>query len=297
MPLLGEIAAVATATMWAGSSLAFARATERLGTLVVNLVRLVLALGMLVPTAFVLRGEPWPSAVDGRAWALLSLSGIVGLFAGDLCLFRAFVLLGPRLAQLVMALAPALTALMGWVFLDESLSGRQVFGIAVTLAGILWAASERTATQPLGSVAPRSSAGWLFALGGALGQAGGLVLSKMGMRTVDPLAATEIRTWAAVVGFIGLVSVRLAWPAVRAAMRDRQGLSATAVGAVFGPYLGVFLSMVAVQHTKAGIAASLMALAPVLVIPLVVWRRRERVGPRGWVGAAVAVCGAAILMA
>jgi drug/metabolite transporter (DMT)-like permease len=78
-------------------------------------------------------------------------------------------------------------------------------------------------------------------------------------------------------------------------MRDRQGLGFAAIGAFFGPFLGVSLSLFAVRHTVAGVAASIMALQPVLIIPLVVVLHRERVGVGGVAGALVAVAGVALL--
>src|SRR3954451_20224723 len=50
----------------------------------------------------------------------------------------------------------------------------------------------------------------------------------------------------------------------------------------------------AVRHPVAGVAASIMALQPVLIIPLVVVLHRERVGVGGIAGALVGVAGGAL---
>jgi drug/metabolite transporter (DMT)-like permease len=130
---------------------------------------------------------------------------------------------------------------------------------------------------------------------GALGQAGGLVLSKLGMGGYDVIAATQVRVIAALAGYALLVAAVRGWPRVGEALRDRRGLAFAAVGAFFGPFLGVSLSLFAVRHTVAGVAASIMALQPVLIIPLVVLLHRERVGIGGVAGALVAVAGVALL--
>jgi drug/metabolite transporter (DMT)-like permease len=294
---LGEFAALGTAVCWAFSALAFSAAGRRMGVLPLNLIRLVMALGFLALATWALRGLPLPVDATPRAWGWLAVSGLIGFVFGDLCLFRAYVLIGPRIASLMMSLAPLLTALIGWLVLRETLTGRDALGVALTIAGIAWAVLERS--PPAEGAAPHEPRVWIagLALGfcGALGQAGGLVLSKLGMGGYDPVAATEVRVIAAIAGYALLLSAARAWPRVAAAMADRRGLAFSAAGAFFGPFLGVSLSLFAVRHTVAGVAASIMALQPVLIIPLVVVLHRERVGAGGMLGALVAVAGVALL--
>ena len=80
-------------------------------------------------------------------------------------------------------------------------------------------------------------------------------------------------------------------------MRDRRALGHAALGAALGPFLGVSLAMFALQHTSAGIAASLMSTAPIFIIPLAALMEGERPGLRGGLGAVIAVCGVALLFA
>ena len=121
------------------------------------------------------------------------------------------------------------------------------------------------------------------------------MLSKLGMGSYDAVAATEVRVIAAVAAYALVVGAVRGWPRVGVALRDRGGLAFAALGAFFGPFLGVSLSLYAVRHTVAGVAASIMALQPVLIIPLVVVLHRERVGIGGIAGALVAVAGVALL--
>lgn len=293
---LGQLAALGTAVCWAFSALAFSAAGRRMGVLALNLIRLVMALGLLGLATWALRGQPLPLDATPRAWGWLGVSGLIGFVFGDLCLFQAYVLIGPRIASLMMSLAPLLTALIGWLVLGETLTGRDALGVALTVGGISWAVLERGRPAAEAAHDPRSwIAGLALGFCGALGQAGGLVLSKLGMGSYDPVAATEVRVIAATAGYALLIAALRAWPRVALAMRDRRGLAFTAVGAFFGPFLGVSLSLFAVRHTVAGVAASIMALQPVLIIPLVVLLHRERVGVGGIVGALVAVAGVALL--
>jgi len=291
-PHLGQLAALGAASCWSISALAFEEAGKRVGSFAVNVVRLVLAAAVLALVGWATRGLPLPTDASAHAWLWLGISGLVGFTFGDLCQFRAFVLLGPRLTTLMMGLAPPLTAFIGWLLLGEVLHGRQLLGMGAILAGIAWAVRARASARE-GS--PPRAAGLLLAAGGALGQGGGLVLSKIGMGDYDPFAATEVRILAGLAGYLVLTTLLRWWPRVSAAVDDRPGLAFTALGALFGPFLGVTLSLIAVRHTLAGVAASLMATTPLLIIPLVVVLRRERVGLAGVGGAVLVVLGVALL--
>ena len=295
---LGELAALGTATCWAVSSIAFARAGRRIGSLALNLLRLGFALAFSVVLGLVARGLPLPTDASGEQWTWLAVSGLVGFVFGDLCLFRAFVLLGPRIALLIMATAPPIAALLGWLALGEALNLTAALGMALTVAGIAWVLATRPATAgPEGQV-PRDRSfrtGVWLALGGALGQAGGLVLSKHGMAGYDPFAATQVRILAGIAGFALIYTVIGFWPRFRAALRDRVALRLAAGGACLGPFLGVSLSLLAVQHTETGVAASIMATTPLLVIPLAAYVDRERLRWHDLAGAALAIVGVALL--
>jgi drug/metabolite transporter (DMT)-like permease len=313
----GQLAALGTAACWVATALSFEAAGRRVGSLTVNLVRLVWAVGMLALVGWLRRGLALPVDATGHAWLWLSISGLVGFTFGDLCLFRAFVVLGSRLSTLMMALAPLIAVLLGWALLGEVLGPRDLLGMAMTVGGVVWAVLERPAKRAtlaaetgvdgmaaapdgrsagVGALARlRRLQGVALGFGGALGQGGGLVLSKYGMGDFDPFAATQIRVVAGLAGYLALFTLLGWWRRLPAATRDRRAMGFTFVGAFFGPFLGVSLSLVSVQLVPAGIAASLMATTPVLIIPVVVLAGREKVGAGGVAGALLAVAGVALL--
>lgn len=291
---IGELAALGTACCWTVTALAFESAGRRIGSLAVNIIRLVMALGVLSLVGWLHRGLAFPVDASTHAWVWLSVSGLVGFTVGDLCLFRAFVVLGARRSMLLMALVPLVTALMGWLILGETLASRDWFGMALTLAGVTWVIRERTPAAA-GQTQGSPLAGVLLGVGGAVGQAVGLVLSDYGMGDFDPFAATQIRVVAGTVGFAVVFSIIGWWPRVVAGLRNPPAMRRTAVGAFFGPFLGVSLSLLAVQHTQTGVASTIMALPPVLILPIVALSGRERVTLRGALGAVVAVAGTALL--
>ncbi|MDD5309774.1 MAG: DMT family transporter [Deltaproteobacteria bacterium] len=296
MPLShpGELAALATAFCWTVTALAFASAGRLVGSLAVNIIRLALGLVFLTIFCAATRGLPLPTDASPSAWLFLALSGVVGFLVGDLCLFRAFVVLGVRLSMLLMALVPPLTALLGFVALGEDLSAVDVAAMGLTVGGVAWVIMERRADGD-GRIERPPLSGLLLGLGGALGQAGGLVLSKLGMRGYDPFAATQIRVIAGAAGFAILCTAVGWWPRVKEALAHAAAMKRITLGAFFGPFLGVSLSLAAVKYTEAGVAATIMAIVPVLVIPPSILIFKEKVTPRAVAGAVLAVAGVGLL--
>ena len=294
IPYAGEIAALATACCWTVTSLAFTAAGLRVGSLAVNLIRLVPALLLLSLYSWLVRGVAFPVDASAHAWLWLSVSGLVGFTVGDLCLFRAFVLVGARVAMLLMALVPPITTVLGLLVMGEMLSPRQLLGMVLTVVGVSSVVLERRPDAG-GRLQRLPTAGILLGLGGAAGQALGLVLSKVGMGAYDAFAATQIRVVAGLVGFALVFTVIGWWPRVKVALADRRAMVSTGVGSFFGPFLGVSLSLVAVKYTHAGVAATLMSLVPVLIIPASVLLLGEKVSRMAVLGALVAVTGTALL--
>jgi len=244
--------------------------------------------------SWLVRGVAFPVDASAHAWLWLSLSGLVGFTVGDLCLFRAFVRVGARVSMLLMATVPLITTLFGLLIMGELLSARQLLGMVLTVVGVSSVALERR-PDAAGRMQRLPLDGILLALGGAVGQALGLVLSKVGMGAYDAFASTQIRVLAGIVGLSVVFTVIGWWPRVRRALADRSAMVSTGIGAFFGPFLGVSLSLVAIKYTYAGVAATLMALVPVLIIPVSVLVLRERVSRLAVLGAVVAVTGTALL--
>ena len=292
---LGELAALGTALLWSFSALAWTSAGHRVGTLPVCFIRLVITIGYLLAYGRLVRGLWVPSDASHETWVLLSWSGFVGFFLADLCLLKALLLIGPRLTLLFQSLSPPFAALISGLFLHEPLAAKDWLAMAVTLSGVTWVVLERangTPTRP----GRKAAAGMLLAILGAMGQAGGLVLSRRGIGQYDAAAATFIRVLPAMAGFLLLLTLVRAWPSVLAATRDRTAMFILSLGAFVGPFLGVILSMVAVRHCHAGVAATILCTMPVLILPLVIVVYGERVSLRAAAGAAISVAGVALLM-
>jgi len=296
MEHLGEIAALGTVLSWTCTALFFEAAGHRIGSLVVNLVRLVIALAFFVPVSLIFRGTPFPFDAAPEAWLWLSLSALFGFLICDGALFRAFLVIGPRAAITLMSLVPLITALMGWLVLGEVLDGLEWAGMAATISGVVLVVLDRKETDGSRRRARLPVWGIFLGLTAATGQAVGLVFSKKGMGGVmDPFSATMIRVVVGIVLFSAVFTVIGWWPKLWAGLRDRKGLALTTGGAFFGPFLGVSLSLLAVKHTEAGVAATIISLLPVAMIPAVIFLKKERISWMGYLGAALAMSGAAMM--
>ncbi|KUK78410.1 MAG: hypothetical protein XD92_0324 [Proteiniphilum acetatigenes] len=285
---IGEIASLLTAVCWTFSAIFFEKAGRRTGSLSVNIIRIFLGIIFLGITTLFTRGMFFPLDATAYNWFWLGLSGIVGFFLGDLFLFKSYTLIGSRTSQLVMSLAPMITAVIGWFFLQEILSLKSIAGIVVSVAGIMIAVAGKRLKLNI------PLKGFLYALGGALGQAVGLILSKKGMGDYDAVAATQIRAIFGFAAFALLVTFVGRWRRVFMALGDKTGMKSITVGTVFGPFIGVSLSLYAVQHTETGIASALMALVPIFIILPTAIMFKEKITARQVIGAVISIAGATI---
>jgi drug/metabolite transporter (DMT)-like permease len=290
---LGEFAALATAFFWTVTSLSFESASRRVGSLSVNIIRLVIGLTFLTIFNLVRRGMILPGDASLDNWIWLTLSGLVGFVFGDLFLFKSYTIIGSRFSMLIMTLVPPMTTFFSWIIIGEKLKLLHFLGMTLTFSGIAMAIfNEPVKGEKLSiKLAPK---GILYALGGALGQSLGLVLSKLGMGSYDPFAATQIRVIAGVVGFVLLVTVMSRWKNVFSAVTNKPAMSSTTLGAFFGPFLGVSFSLIAVKYTEAGIASTIMALVPVFIIVPAVFLYKQKVTLPEIIGALISVGGVAV---
>jgi drug/metabolite transporter (DMT)-like permease len=201
--------------------------------------------------------------------------------------------------MLIMALTPPITAFFSWWLLGEVMSPMNWVGMVVTLTGIAIVILKRgeqneNSGNNLKLTTSYSLTGILLAFGGAVGQGVGLVLSKKGMGDYDAIAASQIRVMTGMVGFAIIILIMGRYGKIWEALKHRPAMKRIALGSVFGPFLGVSFSLIAIQHTQAGIAATIMSIVPVLIIPPAIILFHEKVNWKEIIGAIIAVGGVAI---
>lgn len=291
---LGEIAALLTAACWVGSSVSFEYAGKRVGTLVLNLMRLVISFVIITGINLIITQGFQNVNMTWSSFGILLLSGLIGFVIGDVFLFQAFIVIGARISMLIMALAPPLTAVMSYFLLQETLGSGQIIGMLVTVLGIVIVITGREQGGKK-LVVRHSMKGILFAFLGAIGQALGLIFSKMGVRDLNPFVATQVRIFAGIIGFILILTYTRKWRPFFRTFRMGNVMRSITIGSIFGPVVGVSLSLTAVKYTSTAVASTLMALTPILIIPVSIFLLKEKIKPNEVIGALVGVVGVAIL--
>lgn len=307
MPHTGEIISLVVAACWTATALFADIASHRLGSMTVNVIRLVLASVFLGLLLWATIGAPYPLYADKAAWFWLALSALVGYVFGDFCLFNSYLVIGARFGQLFMTLAPPIAAIAGWILLGETMTWKSWLAMAVTISGIAISILSRGEGHSLHFSLPVK--GILLGIGAGMGQGVGLVLSKIGlqhyqealpadvpalMNQMLPFASTMIRALVGGAGFVCLMALQRNLKHFKTAVKDHKGMRFAVLTTLFGPVIGVSLSLMAVQYANAGIASTLMALTPVLIILPYALIYKQSVRAKEILGVAVSMAGVAM---
>lgn len=314
MNYLGELISLVVAVLWTMSALAAEVATKRSGVLVLNVWRMALAFLVSALLFWFATGQAIPLMAGCDAWLWLLLSGFVGYFLGDWCLFNSYIVIGSRFGQLFMTLAPAFTAFFAWVMIGQALSWESLLAMLVTLSGIGIAVSDSGGTE---DGEPIRLKGVLLGIGAALGQGLGLVMSKIGLdHFTSNITANQLEEYGYVLPFgsnlircIAGTICYLAWyllsrashhrsggdsPHLMSLIHDRKATIALLITLFSGPFLGVALSLAAVQLTAAGIASTLMAMTPIFILFPSHWLFRQPITVRSILGAVISCVGVSL---
>ena len=302
---------------WTATALFAEVASKRMGSLPLNTLRMTMSLILLAVTLWLMMGVPYPRFADGQTWLWLTLSGVVGYVIGDYCLMQGYIYIGSRFGQLFMTLSAPTAAITGFLLLGERMSWLAIVGMVVTLCGIAMSILSKKDN----SVSLRLPAkGVFFAAMAGICQGFGLVLSKMGLEYYDnalsvvgidpvtapdgallpvplrfsiPFSATMIRATIGLVGFfVLLVIFNKDWKQkLDHATHDRKAMWCLLGATVFGPFVGVSASLLATQYTSTGIAQTLFALTPILIIAPAAWLFHQKVTLHEIIGAVISVVG------
>lgn len=295
MGYLGELAGLLTSVIWSGTSLLFTKASRDVGSIIVNRMRVVLSLLFLVLLNWLFSGYLLPLDAGLDRWMWFALSGAIGYALGDVFLFKSFVCIGPQRGTLMMSLAPLMSAGLAWIFFGEVLSGIQIAGIFLSLAGVYWVLLHKQIAVNFEGC--DTAKGVLYGFAAALGQAVGFVLSKEGLAdNFSPIAGNSIRMLAAVVILWVLAGLQgKAGETIQLMRRRPAVLGWLALASFTGPVLGATLSLYALQHTQVGIASTLIALPPVFLLPVNWLVYKEKFRWADLLGTLVTIGGVALL--
>jgi DME family drug/metabolite transporter len=234
---------------------------------------------------------------------LLVVSGVLGLGLGDLLLYRSLFRVGPERSSLLMTLAPAAAAALGWFALGEALSLPQLAGLTLILGGVLatvWNPSGGRSAAASGP-SPAGLSFWSGASAGlfaALCQAAGSVMARqafLAQPDLSPLYATTLRIAAAAAAMAVVARWRGDWKRALEGARKPRVLPRLLLGTLCGPILGMTCYIAAMKHQPAGIVTTITFMTPLLVMPLGAWHYGTRIGLRLVLAVLAALAGVLLL--
>jgi drug/metabolite transporter (DMT)-like permease len=311
----GEIAALSSAFIWAISSTVYTILGKKISPIVLNLSKGAIAIVYILVTLLILK-ESIP-IISTKPLFLLLLSGATGIGFGDTAFFSALNILGARKTLLIQTIAPAITALLGFILLNEQLKITSWCGMLLTIFGIAWVINERTKDKSDFSAFSQNR-GIIWAIASAIAQSVGAILSRSALTqsNLSTLWSTILRLVAGIV----ICSLILLWQNQYLPIDNRkqtlktkreartlsllslakkvkvssQSIIIVAITAFGSTYLGIWLQQISLKFTAAGIAQTLSATSPIFVIPLTVLLG-EKISYRTLVGVILAIVGIGLL--
>jgi len=291
---IGEFAALGTSFCWSFGSVFFTIASRLVGSSEVNRLRLILGMFLLIITHWLILGMVIPFNAFTYHWFWFGISGVIGFAIGDTFLFRGYVLIGPRLTMLLMSLSPIFGTILAWIFLKESLNSLELLAIIITIFGIIMVLYDKRSER---LKEKKFFTGILCGIGASFCQALGYLASKKGLLNNDfpALSGNLIRIMFGTI-FIWLIALFQGEARkTLGKLTNKKADIAMLGGAFFGPFIGVWLSLIAIQYTYIGIASTLIALPPVILIPISHWVFKEKVTYISIIGTIIALFGVAII--
>lgn len=293
------IAAFLTAFFFALSVVSASRSAALLGAASANFSRMLVALVALAVFAFT-----FGKGLGGGALGWFVLSGLLGFGLGDVALYLAIPRLGPRLTlMLAQCLAAPFAAGIERVWLGTTLTAPELLWGGVILGGVALALS------PSRSVGRQEHlvSGVIYGVLAGLGQALGAVTSRQAYAVAVESIDGGTAAFQRMLGGIGVAALFFALVKFREAVRSpvetgmpalerwRRSWRWVVLNGLAGPAIGVGCYQWALASTPSAIVLPIVALAPVVIIPLTIWLEGDRPSRRSLVGAGIAVVGAAAL--
>ncbi|MFT4703701.1 MAG: drug/metabolite transporter (DMT)-like permease [Bradymonadia bacterium] len=294
---MGELAALGSSLVWACASILFSKLGKSMSGLSMNASKCTLALLFFIPTLLWREGVLWPAGISDYSLGLLGVSALVGLTLGDTAYFGSLIRLGPAKALLLTALVPPVTAILGFVCLDESLTLQALGGMALAIGGVTWVVQER-APDAAGERAGVDKIGIALGVLAAVCQASGAVLMKLADADsqLSALGVSVVRLALGVAGLLVLVALRRELPALIKPLREPRTLGIMMVATFLGTFMGIWLMNYGFLNAQVGVAATLNSTSPIWVLPLAAIFLHERISARTALGAVIAVAGVALLL-
>lgn len=291
MIIKGEFFALFTAVSWTFSSLTFGKISKEYDTQVANFLRVTIGTIMVgFVCLFGSRHLFLPTDVTWENLKIISLSGFIGMFLGDLFLFKAYNMIGARVTMLIMALSPIIVSIIDFLFLGVTLFPIQIFAILITCLGIILVIFK---TEDKKISLGFSVKGLFYAFLATLGQSLGVILTKLGSTTYDSLATSQIRLGVAIFFFGAVVLYEGKARETIKMITSKKALSLLLIGTFFSVF-GIAALIEAFKSANASIASTISSTSPIIMIPCSILFYKEKIRKNEIIGAIISVVGLSI---
>jgi drug/metabolite transporter (DMT)-like permease len=297
------LAALLTTLLFSISAICGQRSASQIGGVEANFWRICIAAAFLAIWA-----NFFGTRTDGDALPIFALSGLLGIGVGDSGYFQALTRLGTRRTVLIsQCLTAPAAALIEWLWLGTKLSWDQMLFITLILSGVALAMAPGEHLEIPPQVMRQ---GIIFGLIAALGGALGAVLSRKAYAVAfasgavpDPGTTGYQRVLGgALVPAIILLAAK--WRSARAhgGVFESKTLGVSREkwrriwpwvlgNGLAGQTLGVTAMQWALEKTPTGIVTAIVAMTPVVLLPMTRVTDGEKIGLRSFAGAVVGVGG------
>ncbi len=306
-------AALLCTVFFSASAVSARKTTEHLGGTEANFARLIFA-PLLMITVALSFGPVLTGYWNPKVFGLFLLSGAIGFGVGDIALFRAFPLIGSRLTTLIVhCVSVPVAATVEYFWLGTTMTALQILCAMIILGGVAVALAPKE-NPKLEKQDLIKGIGW--GLIAALGQGFGAgVLSRYiykfaattEMLPLDGFHAGIIVAVQRMIGgmiFSGVFLLLLrAWlkkqpesPLAGLTRGDdtnnwRKGAPWLLATGLAGPALGVTCYQWALLGNSTGVVLPIVAITPLVVIPMSIAMKEEKPTLRSLIGGVIAVGG------
>lgn len=255
----GQIYSLLSALTWSAGLVLFRLSSVELKPIALNLFKNVVALLLFGATLLFVAGTTSAAAsFTPREWAVLAISGILGIALADTIFFFALQRLGVGLIAIVDCIYSPMVVLFAWLLLRETLGWLQLVGGGLILTAVVVAAGARSSAAETGA---RLWVGVAAAVIAVTLMAFGIVICTPVLRdhanTPALLVMTTIRLAAGTLVLVVITPFtnerRSAWRVFVPSPVWRTGIPAAAIGT----FLCLICWVSGFTYTVAGVAALL----------------------------------------
>ncbi len=288
----GELAAILTAFCWTICSAYFEEGGKKIGSFNLNMTRLLFALFYFTIFNIITEGAILPYNLTFEVLTFMSISGFLGIFLGDLLLFEAFVLLSARITLLIFFTVPPITSLLSFIFIGDKMELIEIISMMIILLGIYLVVGKKEVKEKTAL----SKKGLALAFGAAFLQASANVISKYVVVDYNPFFSSQIRVIAGICAFALLYTFKGHWKTYIETFKNKEAMIKISIGAFFGPFLGITLTLISLQYINAGISSILSSISPIILIPYTVFIKKEKISKYDIIGTLIAFVGLSIIV-